>query len=119
MVPGPRTEIHTFGKGEPNRVGPNLWGVVGRNKASEAGFNYSAAMKGQKGVWTLEELDAYLKNPRGMVPGTNMTFAGIPRASERADLLTWLNQQSDSPRALPKAAELAHVSDRRAEMTQR
>ena len=80
---------HTFGKGEPNRVGPNLWGVVGRPKASEAGFNYSAAMKGQKGNWTPEELDVYLTNPRGMVPGTNMTFAGIPRGKERADVITY------------------------------
>ena len=59
---------HTFGKGEPNRVGPNLWGVVGRPKASEAGFNYSAAMKAQKGNWTPEELDVYLTNPRAWCP---------------------------------------------------
>ena len=95
---------HTFAKGEPNRVGPNLWGIIGRAKASALGFNYSAAMKGQKSNWTLEDLDAYLKNPRGMVPGTNMTFAGIARASERADLITWLNAQSDNPQPLPKAA---------------
>ena len=48
---------HTFGKGEPNRVGPNLYGIVGRAKASEAGFNYSAAMKAKEGNWTLEDLD--------------------------------------------------------------
>jgi cytochrome c len=96
---------HTFGKGEPNRVGPNLWGVVGRQKASEAGFNYSAAMKGQKGNWTLDDLDVYLKNPRGAVPGTNMSFAGIPRASERADLLAYVNGKADNPAPLPKAAE--------------
>jgi cytochrome c len=96
---------HTFGKGEPNRVGPNLWDVVGRQKASEAGFNYSAAMKAQKGNWTLEDLDVYLKNPRVAVPGTNMTFAGIPRASERADLLAFLNGKADNPKPLPKAAE--------------
>ena len=110
---------HTFAKGEPNRVGPNLWGIVGRAKASAPSFNYSAAMKGTKGNWTLEDLDVYLKNPRGMVPGTNMTFAGIARATERADLITWLNAQSDNPQPLPKAAELAPASDRRAEMTQR
>ena len=84
---------HTFGKGEPNRVGPNLWGVVGRQKASEAGFNYSAAMKAQKGNWTPEDLDNYLTNPKAMVPGTNMTFAGIPRGKERADVITFLNSQ--------------------------
>jgi cytochrome c len=96
---------HTFGKGEPNRVGPNLWGVVGRDKASEAGFNYSAAMKAQPGNWTLEDLDVYLKNPRAAVPGTNMSFAGIPRASERADLLAFLNSKADNPAPLPQAAD--------------
>jgi cytochrome c len=95
---------HTFGKGEPNRVGPNLWGVVGRTKASEAGFNYSAAMKSQKGNWTPEELDVYLTNPRAKVPGTNMTFAGIPRGKERADVITFLNTKSDKPEELPKQA---------------
>ena len=70
---------HTFDKGEPNRVGPNLWGIVGRAKASVAGFNYSAAMKAKKGNWTIDDLDVYLHNPKAMVPGTNMTFAGIPR----------------------------------------
>ncbi len=95
---------HTFGKGEPNRVGPNLWGVVGRQKASEAGFNYSAAMKAQKGNWTPEDLDVYLLNPKAMVPGTNMTFAGIPRGKERADVITYLNSKSDKPVELPKQA---------------
>ena len=96
---------HTFGKGEPNRVGPNLYGVVGRQKASsETGFNYSAAMKAQKGNWTPEDLDAYLTNPRGVVPGTTMSFAGIPRGKERADLIVFLNGKSDKPVDLPKQA---------------
>jgi cytochrome c len=98
---------HTFGKGEPNRVGPNLYGVVGRPKASEAGFNYSAAMKAQKGNWTPEDLDVYLTNPKAMVPGTNMSFAGIPRGTERADLITFLNGKSDKPVELPKQAAAA------------
>ena len=93
---------HTFGKGEPNRVGPNLWGVVGRPKASEAGFNYSAALKAQKGEWTPDDLDRYLTDPKAMVPGTNMTFAGIPRGKERADVITFLNTKSDKPVDLPK-----------------
>lgn len=95
---------HTIGKGEPNRVGPNLWGIVGRPKHTEAGFNYSGAMNSQKGNWTPEELDVYLTNPRGMVPGTNMSFAGIPRGSERADLIAFLNTHSDKPIELPKQA---------------
>ena len=105
---------HTFGKGEPNRVGPNLWGVVGRPKASEAGFNYSAAMKAQKGNWTPEDLDVYLTNPRGMVPGTNMTFAGLPRGKERADVIAYLNSKSDSPVQFPKAAEGGAAPDKQA-----
>jgi cytochrome c len=108
---------HTFGKGEPNRVGPNLWGIVGRDKASVAGFNYSAAMKGQKGNWTIEDLNNYLKNPKAMVPGTNMNFAGIPRATERADLLTFLNSKADNPAPLPKAADAG--ANQHAGLTQR
>ncbi len=96
---------HTFAKGEPNRVGPNLYGVVGRPKASAPGFNYSAAMKAKGGNWSPEELDAFLVNPRADIPGTNMSFAGIPRGSERADLITYLNSHSDSPVQLPKAAD--------------
>jgi cytochrome c len=96
---------HTFGKGEPNRVGPNLYGVIGRDRASHAGFNYSAAMKAKGGKWTIEELNAFLANPKGYIPGTTMSFAGLPRGSERADVIAYLNSKSDSPAALPKAAE--------------
>jgi cytochrome c len=97
---------HTFGKGEPNKVGPNLYGVVGRPHASVAGFNYSAAMKAKAGTpWTIEELNKFLANPKAAVPGTTMAFGGLPRGSERADVITFLNTKSDSPAALPKAAE--------------
>lgn len=92
---------HTFGKGEANRVGPNLYGVVGRKKASEAGFNYSAAMKKQEGNWSPEDLDHFLADPKKAVPGTNMTLAGL-RAKERADIITFLNSKSDKPVDLPK-----------------
>jgi cytochrome c len=96
---------HTFGKGEPNRVGPNLYGVVGRERGSHAGFNYSAAMKAKPGKWTIEDLNAFLLNPKGFIPGTSMTFAGLPRGGERADVIVYLNSKSDSPAPLPKAAE--------------
>jgi cytochrome c len=107
---------HTFNKGEPNRVGPNLYGVVGRDRASTPGFNYSAAMKAKGGKWTIEELNAFLANPRGSIPGTSMTFQGLPRGSERADIIVFLNSKSDQPAQLPKAAE-APASDSKRDLT--
>jgi cytochrome c len=104
---------HTFGKGEANRVGPNLWNVVGRPKHSEAGFNYTAAMKSQQGNWTPDDLDKYLTNPRGVVPGTAMTFAGLPRGQDRADVIAFLNSKSDKPEELPKQAA-APAADKQA-----
>jgi cytochrome c len=96
---------HTFAKGEPNRIGPNLYGTVGRAKASVPGFNYSAALKTKGGEWTIEELNAFLRNPKAAVPGTAMNFAGVPRGSERADVITFMNSRADSPAPLPKAAQ--------------
>src|SRR3989442_11827935 len=96
---------HTFNKGGRNLVGPNLWGVIGRPKASEAGFNYSAALKAKGGTWAIDDLNQFINNPRGYIPGTNMTFAGIQRGGERADVIAYLNSLSDNPAPLPKAAE--------------
>jgi cytochrome c len=96
---------HTFGKGEPNRVGPNLYGVVGRPKGTEGGFDYSAGMKGKGGNWTVDDLNAFLIKPAAFMPGTKMSFAGLPRGSERADVIAFLNTKSDNPAPLPKAAD--------------
>jgi cytochrome c len=95
---------HTFEKGGPNRVGPNLWGVVDRQRASEAGFNYSAAMKSAGGTWTFEELNKFLTNPRRDIPGTAMTFAGIDQDRRRADVIAYLRTLSDNPVPLPNVA---------------
>jgi cytochrome c len=95
---------HTFGKGEPNRVGPNLYGVVGRPKGTEGGFDYSAALKAKGGNWSVDDLNAFLTNPRGFAPGTKMTFTGVPRGGERADVIAFLNSKADSPKPLPTAA---------------
>ncbi|MGE0255298.1 MAG: cytochrome c family protein [Alphaproteobacteria bacterium] len=92
---------HSFDKGGPTKVGPNLWGVVGGKTAHVEGFAYSDSMASMGSTWDFEKLNAFLTNPKGMVPKTKMTFAGIAKAEDRAALLVWLNQQSDSPLPLP------------------
>jgi cytochrome c len=96
---------HDFTKGGPNKVGPNLFGVVGRDRASEPGFNYSAAMKAKGGKWTYDDLNQFITNPKGFIPGTAMGFAGIPKDSERADVIAYLRTLSDNPVPLPTASK--------------
>lgn len=98
---------HEFKKGGPNKVGPDLYGVVGRERAHHEGFAYSAGMKAKPGKWTFEDLNHFLTSPRSFIPGTAMAFAGISKATDRADLLVYLNTLSDSPQPLPKAEPAA------------
>jgi cytochrome c len=96
---------HTLAKGEKNGVGPNLYGIVGDKKGEGRGFKFSAAMQGKGGTWTIDDLNQFITNPKAYVPGTAMGFAGIPKDSERADVLAYLNSLSDSPAPLPTAAK--------------
>lgn len=95
------TTCHTPDKGGRNATGPNLWGVIGRAKASHEGFNYSNAMKAKGGEWTYEELANFIHNPKGYVPGNKMAFAGIKDNAELADLLAYLRTLNDNPPPLP------------------
>lgn len=94
---------HDFSKGGPNKVGPNLWNIVGANKAHLGNFAYSAGMKSAGGSWDVEALDKFLANPKGEVKGTTMAFAGVSRPGERADIIAYLNSLADSPKPLPAA----------------
>ena len=73
-----------------DRVGPRHCGLIGRRAGSVAGFDYSDAMKQSKLTWTRENLDRFLADPLGTVPGTTMTYAGVPDAKERVDLIAYL-----------------------------
>jgi cytochrome c len=98
---------HTFEKGAPAKVGPNLYGIVMNHAAHMEGFKYSSAMteKNTQGMqWTFEELDKFLTNPKGEVPGTAMAFAGLKKPDERANVIAFLRTLSDSPVPLPEAA---------------
>jgi cytochrome c len=92
---------HTFDKGGQNRIGPNLFDVVGRKPGQVAGFAFSKQMAATPEEWNYEHLNKFLANPKAVVPGTKMAFAGIPKPEERAALIAWLRAKSDAPKPLP------------------
>lgn len=100
------TACHTYEKDGKARVGPNLWDVVGRRMATREGYRYSPALRrrGEEGgVWSYEALDAYLAAPPRFLPGTTMTFVGLKRPQDRADVILHLRWLSDDPQPLPEA----------------
>jgi cytochrome c len=101
------TSCHNNAKGGAAGTGPNLWGIVGNSHAHSAGFPYSAALAGMKGKpWTWEAMDAWIANPKTAMPGNKMSFGGLSNASKRAQLLVYLNSQSDKPLPLPAAVKV-------------
>lgn len=110
---------HTFDEGGKAGIGPNLYKTVGGPHAHDPNFNYSTAMKETGGNWNFEALDAFIANPRAAVPGTIMSFAGLRRAEQRADLIVYLNTlgsnvplpDAPAPREEAPAAEEAEPAE--------
>ena len=92
---------HNFEKGSGNKVGPDLYSVVGRDVAS-MDFSYSSELKSLGGKWTYERLFHFIQSPKKFAPGTKMTFAGLKKPTDRADLLLYLRSNGDNPPPLPK-----------------
>jgi cytochrome c len=92
---------HSFNEGGKNGLGPNLYNVVGQPKAAHEGYSYSAALKGKGGAWSYEELNAWLTKPATFAAGTKMSFAGVPNAQTRANVIAYLRTLSASPVAMP------------------
>jgi cytochrome c len=104
------TSCHSIEQGGANGIGPNLYGVIGKPVGKHAaGFAYSSDLAGHGGAWTYELLDQWLKSPKGMVPGTKMSFAGLGNPEDRANVIAFLKANGGGPDypapAAPAAAE--------------
>ncbi|GLK74802.1 hypothetical protein GCM10008171_00540 [Methylopila jiangsuensis] len=99
---------HSFDKGGAAKAGPNLYGVIGLKHAHQDGFGYSAAMKATADkTWDFAAMDKWLESPKGYISGTSMAFAGIKNPEERANLIAYLNKNSDKPVEIPAAGAAA------------
>ena len=98
---------HGFDEGGANRVGPNLWAIMGKPKAAADGYAYSEALAAFPGEWGYEEMNQFLVAPMTYVPGTKMNFAGLRRENDRANLIAWMRLQADEPLPLPSPEEMA------------
>jgi cytochrome c len=93
---------HNIAEGAAAKVGPNLWGIVGRDIAADGGYSYSSALAGIDGAWDWEALNGFLLAPKSWAPGTKMAYNGIKKDGERANLMAYLNEQSGEPIPLPE-----------------
>jgi len=102
------TACHTFEQGGANKIGPNLWNIVGRAAGGAEGFGYSNAIQDMGGqAWDYEALNAFLANPKDFAPGTKMSFAGLKKVEDRAALIAYMRSMSDSPIPMPTPDEVS------------
>lgn len=92
---------HNYEKGSANKIGPSLWNLINRPKASINDFAYSKALSEIGGVWTYEELAEFLYKPKKYAKGTKMNFSGLKKVEDRANLILFLRKQSENPIPLP------------------
>ena len=92
---------HSIVKGGKNAIGPALYNVVGREIGSVVDYKYSKALAAYEKEWTFEELNGYLTKPAKWIKGTKMAFAGLRKEADRASVIKYLNENSDSPQPLP------------------
>ena len=100
---------HSIAQGGANGIGPNLYGTVGEEIGKgKAGFAFSDSLSGKGGTWTFDNLNTWLTNPKGFASGTKMTFAGLSKIEDRANVIAYLNAQgSNLPLPKPDAAPAA------------
>ena len=99
------TACHAFEQGGANKVGPGLYGIVGRPVASHEGFAYSAALKAYGGNWDYERLSCFIQDPKACVAGTKMAFAGVKKDTDRADIIAYLRSVTPNAPPLPAAPQ--------------
>ena len=88
---------HSIAKGGGNKIGPALWGVLGRQAGSISDYKYSKAMATHGKSWSFEEMNGFLIKPKVWIKGTKMTFVGLKKETERAAVILYMNNNTDSP----------------------
>ena len=88
---------HSIEKGKPNKIGPNIFGVLNRKAGSVSGYKYSKAMLAYGKIWSFEEMNGFLTKPKDWIKGTKMSFAGLKKAKDRAAVILYINENTDNP----------------------
>ncbi len=111
IMNGKCASCHNWNEGGANGTGPALYGIMGQDIAGVSGFQYSGVLNEKEGDWNYENMNAFLENPSGWAPGTKMTFAGLRKGSDRANVLAFLETISPNAPAMPEPAPEAPAVD--------